>query len=147
GRLRRADLRTKQSSCKEPLAFLRREVGMQSRHMQLVVWSLSLVGLLALSVCALAQGQAKKKVSLPAVEKDLPYAKGGDQQMLDLYMPDKESFVTIVFIYGGGWHSGSRKSVTPIGEMFQRRGYGCALLSHRLSPKDKFPAQAEDVAA
>jgi acetyl esterase/lipase len=119
--------------------------------MQLVVWSLFLVSLPALSAYGPADAQdaksPKKQVSLPAVEKDLPYAQGGDQQMLDLYLPDKEGFLTIVFIYGGGWHTGSRKSVTRIGEMFQRRGYGCALLSHRLSPRDKFPAQAEDVAA
>jgi acetyl esterase/lipase len=84
---------------------------------------------------------------LPAVEKDVPYADGGEQRMLDLYLPDKMGFTTVVFTYGGGWHAGSRKSVTTIGERLQRLGYGCALLSHRLAPKDKFPAQAEDVAA
>jgi acetyl esterase/lipase len=84
---------------------------------------------------------------LPSVEKDLPYADGGDKQMLDLFLPDKKGFTTVVFTYGGGWHSGSRKSVTPIGEQLQSLGYGCALVSHRLAPKDKFPAQAEDIAA
>jgi acetyl esterase/lipase len=67
--------------------------------------------------------------------------------MLDLYLPHKKNFATVVFTYGGGWHSGSRKSVAQIGEQLQGLGYGCALLSHRLAPKDKFPAQAEDVAA
>jgi acetyl esterase/lipase len=88
-----------------------------------------------------------KTASLPAVEKDIPYADGSDQQKLDLYLPAKEGFSTVVFIYGGGWHSGSRKSVAPIGEKLQGLGFGCALPSHRLSPKDKFPAQVEDVAA
>src|SRR5206468_10885899 len=74
-------------------------------------------------------------------------AYGGDQQQLDLYLPDRKNFTTVVFTYGGGWHTGSRKSVTPIGEKLQSLGYGCALLSHRLSPPDKFPAQIEDVAA
>ena len=78
---------------------------------------------------------------------DIPYADGGDQQKLDLYLPEQKGFTTIVFTYGGGWHTGSRKSVTPLGEGFQRLGFGCALLSHRLAPKDKFPAQIEDVAA
>jgi acetyl esterase/lipase len=82
-----------------------------------------------------------------AVEKDIPYAESSDEQKLDLYLPEKKGFSTVVFIYGGGWHSGSRKSVAPIGEKLQRLGFGCALPSHRLSPKDKFPAQAEDVAA
>jgi acetyl esterase/lipase len=88
-----------------------------------------------------------KQFSLPAVEKDIAYADGGDEQKLDLYLPDQKGFATIVFTYGGGWHSGSRKSVTPIGEQFQHLGFGCALLSHRLGPKDKFPAQIEDIAA
>src|SRR5580765_5148264 len=81
------------------------------------------------------------------VQLDIPYGEHGDQNKLDLYLPDKKDFTTIVFIYGGGWHAGSRKSVKPIGEKFQSLGYGCALLSHRLMPPDKFPAQIEDVAA
>jgi uncharacterized protein (TIGR03067 family) len=81
------------------------------------------------------------------VELDVPYAEGGDQHKLDLFLPPGKGFTSIVFTYGGGWHTGSRKSVKLIGEQLQRLGFGCALLSHRLGPKDKFPAQAEDVAA
>jgi acetyl esterase/lipase len=82
-----------------------------------------------------------------SVESDVPYADGGDQQKLDLYLPSHKGFTTLVFTFGGGWHRGGRKSVTPIGKKFQELGYGCALPSHRLAPADKFPAQAEDVAA
>jgi acetyl esterase/lipase len=81
------------------------------------------------------------------VELDVPYADGGDAQKLDLYLPAGKDFATVVFVYGGGWHTGSRKSVTPVGQKLQSLGYGCALVSHRLSPMDKFPAQIEDVAA
>jgi acetyl esterase/lipase len=81
------------------------------------------------------------------VELDVPYAGGGDQQKLDLYLPGQKGFATVVFTYGGGWHRGSRKAVTPVGKRLQRLGFGCALLSHRLAPRDKFPAQVEDVAA
>src|SRR5262249_27506582 len=73
--------------------------------------------------------QSTGQNALPAVEKDMPYADGGDEQKLDLYLPKAKGFTTIVFIYGGGWHTGSRKSVSPIGEKFQSLGYGCALLS------------------
>jgi acetyl esterase/lipase len=109
-----------------------------------------LVALLLLLAYVPARGQEAKgpdkKAPLPAVEKDSPYADGGDQRMLDLFLPGKKDFTTVVFTYGGGWHTGSRKSVTPIGEKLQSLGYGCALISHRLAPKDQFPAQAEDVA-
>jgi acetyl esterase/lipase len=88
-------------------------------------------------------GQAER----PALEKDIAYTDGTDQQKLDLYLPAKKGFTTIVFTYGGGWHTGSRKAVAPVGAKLQSLGYGCALLSHRLSPQDKFPAQIDDVAA
>jgi acetyl esterase/lipase len=81
------------------------------------------------------------------VENDIAYAAGGDQQKLDLYLPEKQGFATVVFIYGGGWHTGSRKAVAAIGAKLQALGFGCALPSHRLSPKDRFPAQIEDIAA
>src|SRR5262249_8968094 len=124
---------------------------MRLRCARALILACGLVGVSALGDRGLVLAQCAKppgkQTSRPVVEKDVSYASGGDQQKLDLYLPEQQGFSTIVFIYGGGWHSGSRKSVTPIGEKFQRRGYGCALLSHRLSPKDKFPAQAEDVAA
>src|SRR5437868_8580548 len=80
-------------------------------------------------------------------ESDVAYGPGGDAQKLDLYVPAGKDFTTVVFTYGGGWHTGGRKAVTPIGQKLQGLGYGCALPSHRLGPQDKFPAQAEDVAA
>jgi len=103
--------------------------------------------ILCLSVTLLVTGQATDTLQVFVVEKNVPYADGGDEQMLDLYRPAKKGFTTIVFTYGGGWHSGSRNSDAPIGQSLVKLGYGCALISHRLAPKYKFPAQAEDVAA
>jgi acetyl esterase/lipase len=80
-------------------------------------------------------------------ELDVAYAEGGDEHKIDLYLPARKDFATIVFTYGGGWHTGGRKSVTPVGKKLQALGYGCALVSHRLSPAHTFPAQAEDLAA
>jgi acetyl esterase/lipase len=101
------------------------------------------VAMLAAAVST-AKAQAQPKVG--AVELDVPYARGGDQQKLDLYLPNHKNFATVVFTFGGGWHRGGRKAVTPIGKKLQSLGYGCALLSHRLAPQHKFPAQIEDVA-
>jgi acetyl esterase/lipase len=100
---------------------------------------------MAILVLALA-GDAPADKAGP-IESGVPYSDGGDQQKLDLYLPSRKGFTTVVFTFGGGWHRGGRKSVTPVGKKFQVLGYGCALLSHRLAPADKFPAQAEDVAA
>jgi acetyl esterase/lipase len=82
-----------------------------------------------------------------AVEMDIPYDTKSPRQTLDLYVPAKDDFTTIVYTYGGGWHSGSGKSSNPIAEKLQSLGYGCALVSHRLSPPDVFPAHAEDLAS
>ncbi|NOT30387.1 MAG: alpha/beta hydrolase [Planctomycetes bacterium] len=81
----------------------------------------------------------------PALLLDQPYGEH-EKQVLDLYLPAKKDFPTVVFTYGGGWHSGSGKSCTPIAEALRARGYGCALLSHRVSPPDAWPAMIEDEA-
>jgi acetyl esterase/lipase len=122
-----------------------------SKHPIALAWTLRVAVVLTFTDTGTVFGQRTKPagagVALPAVEKDIPYADGGDERKLDLYLPEKAGFATVVFTYGGGWHAGSRKSVAPVGEKFKSLGFGCALLSHRLSPKDKFPAQIEDVAA
>jgi acetyl esterase/lipase len=115
------------------------------------VLSLAVAVFLLLQAGSSVRGQDAKppatKASSAKTEFDVPYADGGDEHMLDLYLPDKKGFTTVVFTFGGGWHTGSRKAVAPIGEKLQALGYGCALPSHRLSPQHKFPAQAEDIAA
>ena len=85
--------------------------------------------------------------ALSAQELDIRYSSASSPQTLDLYLPAGKNFATVVYTYGGGWHSGSGKSSKPIAEKLARLGFGCALVSHRLWPPDAFPAQAEDVAA
>jgi len=82
----------------------------------------------------------------PRTEPDIHYAPG-PAQTLDLYIPAKSEFTTIVYTYGGGWHSGNGKSSAPIAVELSRLGYGCVLVSHRLFPPDTFPAPAEDLEA
>jgi acetyl esterase/lipase len=110
-------------------------------------WAHVVVALAAVGWPVPAFGLGDEKPAAGEVQKDIAYAAGGDQQKLDLYVPAEKGFATVVFTYGGGWHTGSRKSVAPVGEKLRALGFGCALLSHRLSPADKFPAHAEDVAA
>jgi len=82
----------------------------------------------------------------PRKELDIHYGPG-PMQVVDLFLPDRAGFSTIVYTYGGGWHSGSGKSSIPIAEELVQLGYACALVSHRLFPPDPFPAPAEDLAA
>src|SRR5262249_8210821 len=103
------------------------------------------VSLMILSLAAVT-GRAvdEKPATLPAVAKATRAADAGDQHKRALSLPGKKALAPVVFTSGGGWHTGSRKSVTPVGAKLQGLGFGCALVSHRLSPKDKFPAHVED---
>jgi acetyl esterase/lipase len=97
-------------------------------------------GVLFSGICLVAQQP-------PSAELDIHYGRESESQTLDLYVPATKGFGTIVYTYGGGWHSGSGKSATPIAEKLRALGYGCVLVSHRLFPPRTFPAQAEDLAA
>ena len=83
----------------------------------------------------------------PPPEIDIHYDSASPSEVLDLFVPAKKGFATIIYTYGGGWHAGSGKSSTPIAERLRALGFGCALISHRLFPPDPFPAQAEDLAS
>lgn len=83
-------------------------------------------------------------------ELDLLYvAGGGHKQQLDLYLPAGKGFPTILFVHGGSLIEGDRKDAPypMIGQAFQKTGVGCAVMSYRLGPENRWPAQPRDVAA
>ena len=82
-------------------------------------------------------------------EVDVAYAAADPGQQLDLYLPAPAAkpFATVLFVYGGGWHGGSRKNLAGVGENLQAQGFACALVGHRLCPPHRWPAMIEDVAA
>lgn len=80
---------------------------------------------------------------------NIPYAAGGGhKQQLDLYVPAVKGFPTIVWVHGGSLESGDRtdKPFAEICENFVRAGVGCAKISYRLAPENKWPAMPNDVA-
>jgi acetyl esterase/lipase len=81
------------------------------------------------------------------VERDLAYAAEDPAQRLDFYRPSATAYPIVVFVYGGGWHSGSGRSCAPVAEVLARAGFGVALVSHRLTPPQVWPVHARDVAA
>jgi len=63
---------------------------------------------------------------------DILYKQAGDKDLyLDLYMPDAENPPLILWIHGGGWSFGDRKS--PIMLWQVDRGYALASVEYRLS--------------
>lgn len=83
----------------------------------------------------------------------------GQELKLDLATPDGDGpFPAIVFIHGGGWHSGNRSTYSRHIVEAAERGYVAATISYRLMQFDEehrdtataapiFPAQVHDVKA
>lgn len=78
---------------------------------------------------------------------DIPYVDNGTKmQLLDIYLPDQDSFGTIIWFHGGSIEKGSRKEIH-FEENFVNAGYGCVSVEYRMYPDAKFPEFIEDAAA
>jgi acetyl esterase/lipase len=73
----------------------------------------------------------------------------GQSLALDIALPahDGKPDPLVVLIHGGAWRAGSRKSMDYLLREFARRGYACAAVSYRLSPRAQFPQPLHDVKA
>ncbi len=83
---------------------------------------------------------------LPLIH-DLEYARAGNLSLkLDLHLPPQGTKAPlIVWVHGGAWKSGSRKSM-PLTALV-KEGYAVASVDYRLSTQATFPAQIHDIKA
>ncbi len=72
---------------------------------------------------------------------------GNDKQQYFLYYEPKSitSDKVILWVHGGGWNAGSPKYFDFVGQCVAKHGYRFVSLGYRLSPKNKYPCQIEDV--
>lgn len=72
---------------------------------------------------------------------------GNDKQQYFLYYAPKNltSDKVILWVHGGGWNAGSPKTFDFVGQYIAKQGYRFLSLGYRLSPKNKYPCQIEDV--
>jgi acetyl esterase/lipase len=93
---------------------------------------------------------------MPArVHHDVIYAEtvGFRPLSLDLHLPDVDAPPVVVFVHGGGWRVGSRRTFCPgfdSAESFGRivgAGWAVASVDYRLSGEAVFPAPLDDVLA
>ncbi len=72
---------------------------------------------------------------------------GSDRQQYFLYYEPKQikSGKIILWVHGGGWNAGSPKLFDFVGQCVAGNGYLFVSLGYRLSPKNKYPCQIEDV--
>ncbi len=89
--------------------------------------------------------------------RDIPYYQGEDfhpkKHRLDLYLPKIDSLAPVVlFVHGGAWVFGDRNVFgleiffSQVGRYLASQGIAVAILSYRLGPRYKHPAQVVDIA-
>lgn len=75
----------------------------------------------------------------------------GARQRLDIWTPpgatSGERRPVVIFLYGGGWHSGSRHDYGFAGRAFAEQGFVTVIPDYRLVPKGKWPDFLTDSAA
>ncbi|MEW6359941.1 MAG: alpha/beta hydrolase fold domain-containing protein [Planctomycetota bacterium] len=98
-------------------------------------------------------GQGQQTPSVPMkVVRDIPYAKIEDAApnltSIDIYAPEKAADCPVmIWVHGGAWQKGDKGNIRGLSDAFVREGFVLVSTNYRLAPKDKFPAQPEDVAA
>lgn len=91
------------------------------------------------------------------VARNLAYVDGPGahpvKHRLDLYLPERRDFTTVVFIHGGNWVEGDKSLhvagadiYANIGRFLATHGYGAAVVNYRLMPGVAWEAQPADIA-
>jgi acetyl esterase/lipase len=127
-------------------------------------WVLVLCSYLLIPFChALGQVPGASHIELPsasaekftlaagvAVDRDVVYTTAGpDEQKLDIYHPTSSSTPrpAVVFLHGGGWSAGGKRSFQRQAAYLAAQGYVCASINYRLSQEAPYPAALYDAKA
>ncbi len=108
--------------------------------------------LLAVMLANLAPAGRNLAEGSPAVQMaTIAYVTGPGadpvKHRLDLFRPaGGTDLPVLVFLHGGVWQRGDKDDYRNIGEAFARRGILTAVVSYRLAPAARHPAQAQDAA-
>ena len=72
---------------------------------------------------------------------------GSDKEQYFLYYEPSQpvSDKVVVWVHGGGWNAGNPRFFDYVGQNMARAGYRFVSIGYRLSPKNKYPVQLEDV--
>lgn len=98
----------------------------------------------ACSPLGILNGMAPKRLSA----RNVPYGPGS-RHSLDVYGPDRLSAPApvVVFLYGGGWDSGTKEEYRFVGGALAARGFVTIIPDYRLYPDVRFPGFLDDCAA
>lgn len=81
------------------------------------------------------------------VQRDIPYAEGGEEHLLDLVIPSDAvgKLPVIVSVHGGGYVYGSKEVYQYYAANLAENGFAVVNFNYRLAPQSRFPAQLEDI--
>lgn len=81
------------------------------------------------------------------VRRDISYADGGKEQLLDVVKPRTASakLPVIVSVHGGGYVYGSKEVYQYYAANLAENGFAVVNFNYRLAPEHQFPAQLEDI--
>lgn len=72
-------------------------------------------------------------------------------QRAELWIPDAmtpgQATPLVVFVHGGGWHSGAPEDYRFVARTLGEAGFATALVGYRLVPEGRFPAMLQDTAS
>ncbi len=84
--------------------------------------------------------------TLGNVDRNVVYS---GSQTMDIYIPNATStrpLPLVIYVHGGGMTSGDKSNINPIFlNTLASSGYAVASINYRLAPRDKYPAQIQDV--
>src|SRR5262249_5209573 len=119
------------------------------RRLPLFVW---VAGTCFVSLASVQQSESVKRIAPVSrgttIFPDLVYCRpnASTTLKLDLARPQGTGpFPVVIFLHGGGWISGTRKTYLPYMAEAVQAGYVAVSVSYRLAPADRFPAAVHDV--
>lgn len=78
---------------------------------------------------------------------DIPYSDiGHKNQVLDIFIPETDSFKVFIYFHGGGLTSGDQHNI-PFAEYLTERGIAIVSVQYRMYPTAKYPEFIMDAAA
>lgn len=83
------------------------------------------------------------------VERGISYGPAGRRNTLDVYLPADQDITdapVLLQIHGGAWTFGTKETQgIPLMHRMAGKGWVVVAINYRLSPRDRWPAQVEDV--
>ena len=87
------------------------------------------------------------RVKKRMIPESVSFRQDKDQYFLYYEPKHTVSNKIIIWLHGGGWNAGTPKYFDFVGQCVANAGYRFVSIGYRLSPKNKYPCQIEDVCA